>query len=424
MVHAPRADVRQRRGGRSAPTAVPARARRPPVRPGDWPRAWPPARVSACSAAGTRASTTACASTWSTASCRSATSCWPEARWPPCLVIEAVTRLLPGVMGNASSPQTESFGATGLLEEPQFTRPAEFRGWAVPEVLRSGDHAPDRPVAAGAGAAPHGALPAGPGRGPRRADRRGPPAVGRVPRRPLSLSVPHPACCSEGRAMKPTDLVDQQHLRDRHPVLRSRRRGEGPRAGRRGQPGAGPGLPGQRDRPLRRRRCRRPSRSARSASGRRRADLPAALADHPKLEVVTPGRRSPGQALLPAGAHREGREDQGEARGLTLASTERERPVERRRPRELRGRTRAATRPGVPGRRRACSATRWRPSAASTWRTRELQGRVRRTPSARRAGAHATPGCGTCTAARRFVPSVRVLTFKDVNVEELPKVEL
>ena len=58
-----------------------------------------------------------------------------------CLVIEAVTRLIPGVMGNAVSPVTESFGACGLLEEPQFTRPAEFRGWVVPEVLRSGDHA-------------------------------------------------------------------------------------------------------------------------------------------------------------------------------------------------------------------------------------------------------------------------------------------
>ena len=58
-----------------------------------------------------------------------------------CLVIEAVTRLTEGAMGNASSPVTESFGAAGLLEEPQFTRPAEFRGWTVPEVLRSGDHA-------------------------------------------------------------------------------------------------------------------------------------------------------------------------------------------------------------------------------------------------------------------------------------------
>ena len=58
-----------------------------------------------------------------------------------CLVIEAVTRLRPGVMGNAESPVTESFGTTGLLEEPHYTRPADFRGWEVPEVLRSGDHA-------------------------------------------------------------------------------------------------------------------------------------------------------------------------------------------------------------------------------------------------------------------------------------------
>ncbi len=57
-----------------------------------------------------------------------------------CLVIEAVTRLLPGVMGNDVSPVTESFGAAGLLEEPQYTRPAEFRGWKVPDILRSGDH--------------------------------------------------------------------------------------------------------------------------------------------------------------------------------------------------------------------------------------------------------------------------------------------
>ena len=58
-----------------------------------------------------------------------------------CLVIEAVTRLLDGAMGNAVSTVTESFGDSGLLEEPQFTRPAEFRGWSVPDILRSGDHA-------------------------------------------------------------------------------------------------------------------------------------------------------------------------------------------------------------------------------------------------------------------------------------------
>lgn len=58
-----------------------------------------------------------------------------------CVVTEAVTRLREGAMGNAASPIAESFGASGLLEEPQFTRPAEFRGWEVPEILRSGDHA-------------------------------------------------------------------------------------------------------------------------------------------------------------------------------------------------------------------------------------------------------------------------------------------
>lgn len=55
------------------------------------------------------------------------------------VVLEAVGRLVPGVMGNEASAGDESFSA-GLLEYPQYTRPAEFRGWEVPEVLRSGDH--------------------------------------------------------------------------------------------------------------------------------------------------------------------------------------------------------------------------------------------------------------------------------------------
>ena len=55
------------------------------------------------------------------------------------VVVEAVARLVPGVMGNAASGDQESF-ADGLLEYPQYTRPADFRGWTVPEVLRSGDH--------------------------------------------------------------------------------------------------------------------------------------------------------------------------------------------------------------------------------------------------------------------------------------------
>jgi len=59
---------------------------------------------------------------------------------PAMIVIDAVTRLLPGVLGDDDSARDESFSA-GLLEYPQYTRPAEFRGMAVPEVLLSGNHA-------------------------------------------------------------------------------------------------------------------------------------------------------------------------------------------------------------------------------------------------------------------------------------------
>lgn len=56
------------------------------------------------------------------------------------VVLEAVGRLVPGVMGNDTSADEESF-SDGLLEHPQYTRPAQFRDWNVPDVLRSGDHA-------------------------------------------------------------------------------------------------------------------------------------------------------------------------------------------------------------------------------------------------------------------------------------------
>lgn len=56
------------------------------------------------------------------------------------VLIEAVTRLVPGVVGDPASLEAESF-ATGLLDHPHYTRPAEFRGMAVPEVLLGGNHA-------------------------------------------------------------------------------------------------------------------------------------------------------------------------------------------------------------------------------------------------------------------------------------------
>jgi tRNA (guanine37-N1)-methyltransferase len=58
---------------------------------------------------------------------------------PAMVVIDAVVRLLPGVLGSEESPREDSH-AGGLLEYPQYTRPADFRGWLVPEVLVSGDH--------------------------------------------------------------------------------------------------------------------------------------------------------------------------------------------------------------------------------------------------------------------------------------------
>ncbi|HPV48389.1 MAG TPA: tRNA (guanosine(37)-N1)-methyltransferase TrmD, partial [Smithellaceae bacterium] len=56
------------------------------------------------------------------------------------VVIDAVSRLIPGVLGNDASTVSESF-SHGLLEYPQYTRPAEYNGWAVPEVLLTGHHA-------------------------------------------------------------------------------------------------------------------------------------------------------------------------------------------------------------------------------------------------------------------------------------------
>ncbi|MED3646694.1 tRNA (guanosine(37)-N1)-methyltransferase TrmD [Halalkalibacterium halodurans] len=55
------------------------------------------------------------------------------------VIADSVTRLLPAVLGNETSAQTDSF-STGLLEHPQYTRPADFRGWKVPDVLLSGHH--------------------------------------------------------------------------------------------------------------------------------------------------------------------------------------------------------------------------------------------------------------------------------------------
>jgi tRNA (guanine37-N1)-methyltransferase len=60
---------------------------------------------------------------------------------PALVVVETVTRLVPGVIGREESLERDSFGPDGLLDHPHYTRPAEFRGMAVPDVLLSGNHA-------------------------------------------------------------------------------------------------------------------------------------------------------------------------------------------------------------------------------------------------------------------------------------------
>ncbi len=59
---------------------------------------------------------------------------------PALLLIDSITRLIPGALGDPDGAQDDSF-ASGLLEYPHYTRPAEFRGWRVPDVLLSGNHA-------------------------------------------------------------------------------------------------------------------------------------------------------------------------------------------------------------------------------------------------------------------------------------------
>ena len=141
------------------------------------------------------------------------------------VVLEAVGRLVPGVMGNEASADDESF-SDGLLEYPQYTRPADFRGWAVPEVLRCGDHGRvarwRRAQALRRTLDRRPDLIDGPGR-----PRRRPPAARRVrPRAPggdaRHRSIPEPA---SGRAGPPTPplCLPGVRYRPRPPVRRLRR---------------------------------------------------------------------------------------------------------------------------------------------------------------------------------------------------------
>jgi tRNA (guanine37-N1)-methyltransferase len=56
------------------------------------------------------------------------------------VITDSIARLLPGVLGNVESSKEESFSTEGELEYPQYTKPEDFRGWKVPEILLSGNH--------------------------------------------------------------------------------------------------------------------------------------------------------------------------------------------------------------------------------------------------------------------------------------------
>ena len=171
--HAARAALRRDRSRRAAAArAAPERAG-PPVRPAGWPASSRPVTGSRSCAAATKVSTSASPTTPATASSRWPTSCSPEARRPRSWWSRPSPRLVPGVMGNDASADDESFGPDGLLEYPQYTRPADYRGWDVPEPLRSGRPRPDRPLAPGPVAAPDARPPARPARrsGPHPDDR-------------------------------------------------------------------------------------------------------------------------------------------------------------------------------------------------------------------------------------------------------------
>ncbi len=126
------------------------------------------------------------------------------------VVIDAVARLVPGVMGNEASGADESF-ATGLLEYPQYTRPAEFRGHEVPDVLLSGDH--ERVARWRRAQALHRTRARRPDLvpDPPRSRRRGtPPRIPGRGARPVASRVP----LARSFPMNATDLVDRTQLRD------------------------------------------------------------------------------------------------------------------------------------------------------------------------------------------------------------------
>ncbi len=139
MVLAPEPVFSAVEAARPGEAALLARAGRAALRPGAGPRTGRTAPVSRCCAEGTRGSTSGWRSTSSTASCRSGITSWREERRRPSLWWKRWPDWSRASSATRSPAEEESF-ADSLLEYPQYTRPAQFREWPVPEVLLSGHH--------------------------------------------------------------------------------------------------------------------------------------------------------------------------------------------------------------------------------------------------------------------------------------------
>ena len=122
---------------------------------------------------------------------------------PALMLIDAIARLLPGALNDEQSAREDSF-VDGLLDCPHYTRPEVYEGEAVPDVLLSGHHAADSPLAPRAGAAAHAAAAARPARGPDADEGRGRVAGDRCAAR----STDHSERRTSGRpALRGTALI-------------------------------------------------------------------------------------------------------------------------------------------------------------------------------------------------------------------------
>ena len=164
MVLMPEPRLRRRRGRRPAPPAAPPQPGRPALRPGRRPRAGdrPGGFTLLCGryeGVDERIRDHLCDGELSIGDVVLA-----GGEVAAMVVVEAVGRLVPGVMGNDTSADDESFG-DGLLEYPHYTRPAEFRGWAGARGAPQRRPRPRRPLAAGPGPAAHARPTSRPRRG-------------------------------------------------------------------------------------------------------------------------------------------------------------------------------------------------------------------------------------------------------------------